>query len=61
ELNDGIRVTTSYEDLAGETYESEWTLNPLLFEGAPMEASLGMNDLVTAVEKIPGDARRDGH
>lgn len=61
ELNDGIRVTTSYEDLAGETYESEWTLNPLLFEGAPMEASLGMSDLVTAVEKIPEDAGRDGH
>ncbi len=59
-LNNGIQVTTTYEDLAGETYESEWTLNPLLFEGAPMEASLGINDLVTAVEKIPEDAGRDG-
>ena len=58
-LNEGIRVKTRYEDLAGESYESEWTLNPLLFAGAPMEASLGMTDLVRAVEKIPEDAERD--
>jgi hypothetical protein len=60
ELNEGIRVKTRYEDLAGESYESEWTLNPLLFAGAPMEATRGMNDLVRAVEKIPKGVERDG-
>ena len=38
--------------------ESEWTLNPLLFDGAPVEASPGMDDLVKAVEKIPEESSR---
>lgn len=60
-LADGIEVTTKYKDLAGESYETQWTLNPLLFEGAPLEPSRGMDDLVEAVEKIPTDlTRRDG-
>jgi hypothetical protein len=53
DLEDGIKVTTRYKDLADESYESEWTLNPLLFDGTPMEPSRGMDDLVKAVEKIP--------
>jgi hypothetical protein len=52
-LEDGIRVTTKYKDLAGESYESEWTINPLLFEVERIETRKGMNDLVAAVEKIP--------
>ena len=51
-LEDGIRVTTRYKDLAGESYESEWTIDPLLFEGARIEQSKGMNDLVCAVQRI---------
>jgi hypothetical protein len=57
-LDDGIRVITSYKDLASESYESEWTLNPLLFDGAPIEASRGMDDLVKALEKIPEESSR---
>ena len=57
-LEDGIRVTTTYKDLASESYESEWTLNPLLFDGAPIEASRGMDDLVKAVEKIPEESSK---
>ncbi len=52
-LEDGIRVTTRYKDLAGESYESEWTINPLLFEVGRIETRKGMNDLVAAVERIP--------
>jgi hypothetical protein len=59
-LEDGIRVTTRYKDLASESYESEWTLNPLLFDGAPIETSRGMDDLVKAVEKIPEGSSRLG-
>ena len=55
-LEDGIRVTTKYKDLAGESYESEWTINPLLFEVGRIETRKGMNDLVAAVEKIPSAA-----
>ena len=55
-LEDGIRVTTKYKDLAGESYESEWTINPLLVEVGRIETRKGMNDLVAAVEKIPSAA-----
>jgi hypothetical protein len=48
----------SFQDLAGESYESEWTIDPLLFEGARIEQSKGMNDLISAVQRITG---RDGH
>jgi hypothetical protein len=51
-LEDGLQVTTRYKDLAGESYESEWTLDPLLFEGSVIETSKGMNDLVGAVDHI---------
>jgi hypothetical protein len=53
-LEGGIRVTTRYKDLAEESYETEWTLDPLLFEGSGIQNSLGMNDLVAAVKEIPG-------
>ena len=51
-LEGGIGVTTRYKDLAGERYESEWTLRPILFEGAGIENSKGMDDLVDAVKGI---------
>jgi hypothetical protein len=54
-LEDGIAVTTKYKDLAGESFRTRWTLNPLLFEDAPIGRSRGMNDLVSAVEKLSGD------
>jgi hypothetical protein len=51
-LEEGIKVTTRYTDLMGESYATEWTLNPLLFLGSGIETSRGMNDLVGAVEKL---------
>ena len=59
-LEDGILVTTRYKDLAEESYETEWKIHPLLYEGAPIENSKDMNDLVNAVEKIRDDVERDG-
>ncbi len=53
-------MTTRYKDLAGESYETKWTLNPLLLVGSEIENSRDMNDLVSAVEKIPGDAAENG-
>lgn len=57
-LQDGIAVTTKYKDLAGESYQTRWTLSPLLFEDAPIGRSRDMNDLVSAVEKLFGDDHR---
>lgn len=60
-LEDGIGVTTRYKDLAEESYKTDWRLHPLLFEGARIQDSKGMNDLVNAVEKLSADdVKRDG-
>jgi hypothetical protein len=60
-LEYGIGVTTRYKDLAEESYKTDWRLHPLLFEGARIHDSKGMNDLVNAVEKIStGCANQDG-
>ena len=59
-LKDGIAVTTRYKDLAEESYQTQWRLNPLLYEGARIQDSKGMNDLVNAVEKISEDENVDG-
>lgn len=60
-LEDGIAVTTRYKDLAGESYRTEWRINPLLFEGIRGAGSKGMSDLVNAVEGISEAAtERDG-
>ena len=61
-LEDGIAVTTRYKDLAEESYQTEWKLHPLLYEGARIRDSKGMNDLVNAVQKISEYADgRNGH
>ncbi|HLL39467.1 MAG TPA: hypothetical protein VK357_07330 [Rubrobacteraceae bacterium] len=33
-LHDGITVTSRYESLTGESYETLWTINPLLMPGS---------------------------
>ena len=61
-LEDGIKVTTRYKDLADESYETEWTLHPLLLESDHrIERPKDMNDLVNVAEEISGaGAVRDG-
>jgi hypothetical protein len=61
-LEDGVNVTIRYKDLAEETYETKWTINPLLFEGPRIAGYKGMNALVNAVERISrdDDVERDG-
>jgi hypothetical protein len=54
-LEDGITVTTRYRDLAGESYESEWKLDPLRFENCGLERSRDLGDLVSAVEGLSSD------
>ena len=33
-LTEGITFTSRYEDRNGESYETDWTINPLLLEGS---------------------------
>ncbi len=55
-LEEGIAVTVRYRDLAEETYENEWTLNPLRYEDEHLVGGYkGMDALVEVVEKIAGD------
>lgn len=44
ELQEGITVTSRYEDLTGESYETTWTINPLLIPGGLYATETGTLD-----------------
>jgi hypothetical protein len=49
-LTEGITITARYEDRNGESYETEWTINPLLLEGSGYSEYKGYEDEVQALE-----------
>jgi hypothetical protein len=49
-LTEGITITAKYEDRNGESYETEWTINPLLLEGSGYFDYKGYEDQVQAIE-----------
>ena len=49
-LTQGITITSKYEDRSGESYETEWTINPLLLEGSGYSDYKGYEDEVQALE-----------
>ena len=49
-LTEGITITSRYEDRNGESYETEWTINPLLLEGSGYSDYKGYEDQVQALE-----------
>ena len=64
-LMEGITITSRYEDRNGESYETEWTINPLLLEGSGYSEYKGYEDEVQALEdqaralkRIAGDIRQ---
>jgi hypothetical protein len=52
-LGPTVRVPYShYEDRQGESYQTSWTINPLLLEGSGYSDYKGYEDEVQALEKI---------
>src|SRR3712207_8170090 len=49
-LTEGITITSKYEDRNGESYQTEWTINPLLLEGSGYSEYKGYEDQVQALE-----------
>jgi hypothetical protein len=49
-LTEGITITSRYEDRNGESYETAWTINPLLLEGSGYSEYKGYEDEVQALE-----------
>jgi hypothetical protein len=49
-LTKGITITSYYEDRQGESYETEWTINPLLLEGSGYSDYKGYEDEVQALQ-----------
>ena len=49
-LTQGITITSRYEGRNGESYETEWTINPLLLEGSGYSEYKGYEDEVQALE-----------
>jgi hypothetical protein len=56
-LGKGIRVTTRYKGLDGQSYETSWLLNPFIYRDGRFTRHKGMSDLVTAVEKLAAEKR----
>jgi hypothetical protein len=52
ELRSGIHVTVRYKDLTGDSYQSQWRLNPFLYKDTRLVRRKGMGDLVKAVETL---------
>ena len=49
-LTHGITITSKYEGRNGDSYETEWTINPLLLEGSGYSDYKGYEDEVQALE-----------
>jgi hypothetical protein len=49
-LTQGVTITSKYEDRNGESYETEWTINPLLLEGSGYSEYKAYEDEVQALE-----------
>lgn len=67
-LDKGIAVTVFYKDLAGESYQTEWRINPLIYEGnrhvhrqdsQSVEGVLAaLRDLLESANGRPGELRK---
>ncbi len=49
-LMEGITITSKYEGRNGDSYETSWTINPLLLEGSGYSEYKGYEDQVQAQE-----------
>ncbi len=49
-LMEGVTITSKYEGRNGDSYETEWTINPLLLEGSGYSEYKGFEDQVQAQE-----------
>jgi hypothetical protein len=61
--NEGILVTVRYEDLAGEVYETELRINPLIYENnrhVPPQNYLAAEALMSALTRVSENQPRGG-
>jgi len=61
ELNKGISVTVSYKDLVEQSYETDWQINPLLYEGnrhVPEQDRRDGDDLLALLRQTSENAHR---
>jgi hypothetical protein len=52
DLRNDIHVTVRYKDLTGDSYQSQWRLNPFLYKDTRLVRRKGMGDLVNTVERL---------
>ena len=62
ELHEGMPVKVNYKNLTGDTYTTEWRINPLLYEGLRYDASQLSQGSSAAVpgSSPPADAEGGG-
>ena len=62
ELNKGITVTVRYKDLVEQSYETDWQINPLLYEGnrhVPEQDRRDGDDLLALLRQTSENAHRE--
>ncbi|CAN5128916.1 hypothetical protein BH20ACT11_BH20ACT11_08590 [soil metagenome] len=60
-LQQGIRVYSQYEGMNGDTYHSDYGINPLLYQGIRNADRADMDDLVELLDKrLPGGGDAGG-
>lgn len=57
-LEEGIKVTTRYKDLAGESYATDWNLNPFVYKNRRYVQHKTVDDLAESLEKRLDDLTR---
>lgn len=57
-LTEGFTITSKYKSLAGEPYETSWTINPLRLSGTPHIKRRGENEIAKTLESISKDVRK---
>ncbi len=50
-------MTTRYKDLAGESYETEWNLNPYIYKDRRYVKHRGIDDVVDRLDEIAANTK----
>ncbi|MGF1472103.1 MAG: hypothetical protein ACFB50_10230 [Rubrobacteraceae bacterium] len=57
-LESGLKITSRYESLAGDYYETLWTINPIRTASLSFGAEKGVEDIAKALKSIDKDFHR---
>lgn len=57
-IDKGIRVTAHYKAYTGESYDTNWVINPLILKGLPSIRRYSTSDMAKALKQLSDDFHR---